>query len=366
MPIANQGILPHPFNAGEITDFDGHRFAGRKRYRKRKQQESGGSGGFIFLLNRSPNRSAKSELLKIEQAHEEAQHLMRLANAIRDHAFALDLEFEIANAVGSDRVVRSDIAAAHHAAQSMVCISLFMLIMRRASTTRLPLGRTANAWAEQLVETLVAASPRLCQPRLRRNARRAGSARLLPRTGTESMPPLVASVRAVFTVWRSTRSSPDAPRSRSCRTRGLVIGTERSHRPQSIQMLPVESARGARHLDAGQVLARLFFSASAWRRGASWRSGRAGNKVPFSLARSFLLSFFLSFLLVSCACSCGGGTHRLRSAGSTRDYTDSFCGTASSRVGPETRTGNLAILTAHAKEFTLAATLEAGHAGANA
>src|ERR1700693_4027610 len=56
-------------------------------------------------------------LLKIQNAQDGAQHRMRRPHPVRDHAFAFDLQFEIGDGVRSDRVVRSNIAAAHDAAQ---------------------------------------------------------------------------------------------------------------------------------------------------------------------------------------------------------------------------------------------------------
>src|SRR4029077_16399632 len=64
-------------------------------------------------------------LLKIQNAQDGAQHWMWRPHPVRDHAFALDLQFQIADGVRSDRVVRSDIAPAHDAAQHN---SLFIVV----------------------------------------------------------------------------------------------------------------------------------------------------------------------------------------------------------------------------------------------
>ena len=62
--VADQGILPHPFDARQIADFDRDRVAGKDfagkdndRSGKRKQQETGGHSGF----HRTPkNRTPKN------------------------------------------------------------------------------------------------------------------------------------------------------------------------------------------------------------------------------------------------------------------------------------------------------------------
>src|SRR5208283_1189936 len=59
----------------------------------------------------------RMRLLKIQKVQDGAQHSMRRPHSVRNHTFALDFQFQIAHRVGSDRVVRPDIAPAHHSAQ---------------------------------------------------------------------------------------------------------------------------------------------------------------------------------------------------------------------------------------------------------
>src|ERR1017187_5812798 len=58
--VADQGIFPHPFDARQIADFDGHRFARKDKDRsaKRKQQETGGPSG--FHKNEAPRNPVNS------------------------------------------------------------------------------------------------------------------------------------------------------------------------------------------------------------------------------------------------------------------------------------------------------------------
>jgi hypothetical protein len=50
--VADQGIFPHAFDAGEIADFDGHRFAPSQRSGKRENRNPAALAAFIVLLER--------------------------------------------------------------------------------------------------------------------------------------------------------------------------------------------------------------------------------------------------------------------------------------------------------------------------
>src|SRR5208282_4794564 len=63
------------------------------------------------------NSSKNPENLEIQKIQDGAQHSIRRPHPVRDHALALDLQFQIADRIRSDHVVRSDIAPADHSAQ---------------------------------------------------------------------------------------------------------------------------------------------------------------------------------------------------------------------------------------------------------
>src|ERR1700674_1486938 len=139
-------------------------------------------------------------LLKIQNAQDGAQHRMRRPHPVRDHAFALDLQFEIADGVRSDRVVRSDIARAHDAAQH----NGLLLVVHVDDA----LGLDHQVAARQNGDH--STRQRCGQARSRRYwplpdkvSAECSPSRLwaapTPMTGTESMPELMLKVRAVPT-----------------------------------------------------------------------------------------------------------------------------------------------------------------------
>jgi hypothetical protein len=98
--IADDRVFPNPLDAGNVADrgFAHRVFAVSGRARHQKDQK------------RYPTMSHEKTLLKANQPQQPANKCIRGTDAIAEHAFAFQFEFEICHLIRLHRVVGSHVA----------------------------------------------------------------------------------------------------------------------------------------------------------------------------------------------------------------------------------------------------------------
>src|ERR1035438_9476046 len=143
----------------------------------------------------------KIELLKIQKVHDGAYHTVRLRTPSEITPLPL-ISSSRSPTLSEATVLFGPISPRRTTPRrKMVCFSLFMLMVRSASTTRLPLARTATTRPDRLLVTLVAveAAPLPDKASVEFSPSRFVTPPTLILPGSELMPEPVFKVRAVLT-----------------------------------------------------------------------------------------------------------------------------------------------------------------------